>query len=761
MPNNKQNQKSKRKQVKGNKNIHENVNRNNGTGQSSKSGKYKRTRKQKEQQKDKSLYDKDFRNNKKTVTENSRIFMDNANPAAVYEVPITLEALSAPIFAAVCHALQRGWTATVTNPSYPYYAYVYMTQILVNFVTSGTPIAQQTPKWLQVLGQLLTAKTVPMKNGKATYKFTISSQDASNLSWTKQLGPLPYQKYGNLGIPLPTGGEGPNGISTLAQPAAYTVVGGADAYMSFTNYSNQQGDTFNNEMLKTVAATTPTRYMSVVSAYAVNRPIGGGNANCGSPASVIELEVPITDPVCSVFLQRPDNNNTYLSRYGRYNRAWEGDGLTLAGMFMSMKLNQLSFKDPPKYKFIDFNEIVEVLYLWIEGVQNKVANDPAFVENLGQNTGSTLLEDLTCPLTMQEIRIMLRAVLMNLFKDTQYYVQGLYPNVPTSSQDNQFVAFACATGTCAYPGVTEPKFPMVFIENWRLLTMRVNYGQRGGKQNPNIYIPVLGQFFSDTFTSNGASITVTTGTAEDPVQRTVPSFYTQVNEDVISMIDGSTGSGTYKAINDPAYVSSLITLWNEWINRVSSYSTELGTLGTDGGITELTVLPMTKHYQIPSVDSIKSKTDIGILSRVRRIVQAIPQSSPYYNKNVIAYTSQSTFIQHSWETYQQYCIMPINFSSQGSVPTSTFYTRYQAIKEEPHNLILTETDKLYRAFNSHLIFANLAIKDKFTKKSEIDIFLVEAAKRGRGGILSSLGSMLAGAFGVPEPITNAIKMIPL
>lgn len=742
------------------KNAHIKVNKEGNVVPRKEKGKNKpKTKLQREKERDVLMYSRDFRNSSKTVTESNEVFMPNSNPSMVYDVPTTLNAITAPAIAIISYALQRGWAPTTVNPSYPYYATIYLSQYFINSANSSVVNVMVAIKAARDIAQALETTTVPMENGLASYKFALQASDASVLSYLRGMGPQQYLRNWNVGVPAVSSNEQSTDYVDINPPAAYNAQLGADAYAHLMNFLHKAGGEDKNGQIMAVSPIEKSRYNNVASAFSYGQVTGGGFAGCGSPASTLKLEVPITDPVLGVFV--PYNSNTVgeqIARYGCFTRAWQGDGLTAAGILMNkVKPNQASFKKPPVYKFIDFNEVAEIVFLWVESVQRQIAKDPEVLEAIRNNPGNNYQDKITCQLSQDEILYILRATLMNLFKSTQYFTQSLYPRYPVSSQDNQFVAFVSGIGTFPQPATTEMRLPTILIENLRCLTERVNYGDKGGKKNPRFIFPVLGQYYSDVFSPNGNSVPIIVGTDTDV---TVQSFKPKaVGDPTISMIDGASGS-TYKVINDPSVLNKLIILWNDWINDWSMFMTDLTTIGTDGGISTLCMLPTTTHWVKAGVEKVRKETPLD--ARIRKRMGGIPSASPYYNRKIIAITSQGPLMQHPWETIQQLWINPINLSdAETEDPQSfTFYTRSAAFLKEPQNLVIENTNKVYSLYVKHLELANMCTRSKLAPPSSIDLFLREEEKKGRGGILSSLGASLASAFGAPPALSSAISLIP-
>ena len=215
------------------------------------------------------------------------------------------------------------------------------------------------------------------------------------------------------------------------------------------------------------------------------------------------MEVPIKSPIYSVFVPGQTNAGypAFSSiRYGKFSRSRSGDGMTLVmAQLLDGNTNIHRMKNNIKLKYIDFNEIAEVIFLYMTELIYLTLDDPEVLNSIIVNGTEAATSSCTCPLTLQEVLLILRYTLLTAMSETQYGVQGTYYSAPENTNDNKFVPFIMSYGVGPIPGASEMMLPLILVENIRSMLYRINRNYLGGKKNPNIYVPVLGQYYLDSF----------------------------------------------------------------------------------------------------------------------------------------------------------------------------------------------------------------------------------------------------------------------
>jgi len=276
---------------------------------------------------------------------------------------------------------------------------------------------------------------------------------------------------------------------------------------------------------------------------------------------------------------------------------------------LSNFLPQAFWKDKiaPKFKFIDFREFHEVVAIWASKIVTQYWADPA--NNVSVSQGGTQDPTTTqCPLTLQELGLILRNEIMFIFGATQVGVQSLLPILPQSSTENVFHPFLMGnTGTAVQS--YKMKLPLPLIENLRGLLVHIVTSASG--RDHEVLCPVLGQYQNDVpvtsdyqFTTYDAETPVVTDTfaALPPVQRRLRKgskgelmWERDMVEPVIDFIDTSSGSN-YVFINDPTRLTTLTSLWNEWVTKYEAYSSPIGVLSNNPGVNVLCSINQTRYW---------------------------------------------------------------------------------------------------------------------------------------------------------------------
>ena len=565
---------------------------------------------------------KDMRNARTTHTLNSNNTLTTMNPSLVYDIQGTQAALDAVANAFVNFALNRDWAASCPDPSYPYWARVYVSNILYNAATNGTLLSSSVTDILNNVCNAIRNKGVPSGQGRVEYKWTFPGFTVPE--WKIAMGPPIYDRYWQTGVIQNNGGETNSFFKSIVPPDTYTEELGQVAWTSLSQFLHTLSETGKGSKLLVLRANAPGGPLERdVSAFANNIvTLGGSFANVGGLGALSQLEVPIKSPIYSVFV--PGQTNAGYPafspvRYGKFSRSRTGDGMSLVmAQLLDGNENIHRMKNNFKFKYVDFNEIAEVVFMYMSELIYLTLDDPQVQNAIIVNGVAAATQSCTCPLTLQEVLLILRYTLLSAMSETQYGVQGTYYSAPENTNDNKFCPFITSYAVGPIPGATEMMLPMILIENIRSLLYRINRNYLGGKQNPNIYVPVLGQYYLDAFNQADWVVSHLYKEDEPPLlvnvfkDNTTGCHYKGVDKKTgkpifgaeipISMIDGQTENDIL-AIGDPGPISELVQMWNSWLVTRSSKSTTLTTLGKEAGITSCTVLPVTRIWVKNQVDA--------------------------------------------------------------------------------------------------------------------------------------------------------------
>jgi len=440
------------------------------------------------------------------------------------------------------------------------------------------------------------------------------------------------------------------------------------------------------------------------------------------------------------------------------------------GLCMSsfMSEQEWQIKKYPYLKPIDFLEFGDVLAQWVTSITQAFLSDS--VNYVVGTPPATFVPNMTCPLTLQEMLLLLRNVLMEAFKDTQSGVQAIYPYVPASGTDNQFVPYVASTATC-FTSAVDMILPIPLIENIRaLVTRKVNNTAAGAQ----FWIPVLGQFAQTLLSSEDYLITfpfetpVTQSVFKTGVLFRVPkkdtlstkprsgstgpppttSNYELLAETSISLVDGNSSMGIV-SINDPAVLKTLATMWNDWLtgSGISTYSCGTGTFGTEKGISVLESLSTTRHVSVVTENERSLRRERMVDLRLETPHYRRVQNQPYSQFQAIANSSYATILSVPYEQVLSTWILPVNLVEFSATPTnSTTVVRWQNINDETHLQSLTSGTTGMSMAQMHATYATKMTKGRTAESNDWSKTFTEMAATGRGGILSSLVSGLVSSF---------------
>jgi len=492
----------------------------------------------------------------------------------------------------------------------------------------------------------------------------------------------------------------------------------------------------------------------------------------------------------AIFTLSASNSVTNQNRFYNSSTTVAGDGMWLA-LYMSTLSPVVQFKARrfPRFHCVDFLEFGDVLAQWVVGLINSYLQDPEVVNTIQNNGHNEFimvepspsvgrkvpttraviswplpgLNDPTCPLSLQDMLLCLRSVIMAAFKETQVGVQSILPRVPSSGNDNEFTPFVAGANCCPMAALSM-QLPMAMIENIRALVARkVTINE---PKDVQWYVPILGQYCKDSLVSSNYVANLHNPFVPPPNDNISFAVFNQnpiyeksfadpktgkvsiqlKSEEEISLIDGQSGD-KYVWINNPARLQQLITLWNKWLSttNMSNYSMTLGTFGTELGISTLTAVATTRHWVPAPLDQQpKSKEirDIRI-EKDRELTDTI-----YAGKMSIAVSSQGVIFAAPYEQVLGTWVLPTNKSESGSGSgAQTIFTRYQQMMGEPFAVATTSGDDGVLKSFTHSVYANKMLKSKLAEKNDWDNFLIEESAKGRGGILAGIGGALDSLLG--------------
>jgi len=672
-----------------------------------------------------------------------------------------------PILTICSDAYSRGFAASsqaLGSPFAPYYAFCFIVQLLENGIEAVVPNAGQAPKWLALLYQRLSPARAPFRTAVASYKFLTDPTMPGGFGSTPP-NVIPWNEEGTgwaFGSVNGTAGN-VNGYLTLLMPPPYTQQLGQESYDLLLQFFANSGA---YPMWQQVDITAPLTEDPDVSAFAAAyNELGGALGSPSGTTTEVFSEVFLKSPILAVFSSY--EQVTYRAFF--LARLFGGGGCYLGGRVQEMsKLIDITNKQRPLFKLVDFNEFYEVCGLWLAGVLTANA----------QNTTAT--GQISVPLSVQDFRIMLRQAIMSINQYSQSMVQDL-----VFTGVDRFLPFLVSAGTCGKNIGTTVELPIILVENIRALIRRMIAPTDNNEVGAIDWLPVWGMWSSDI-----ENITNYTYVVADQTYNVF--FVPEGEETPINLIDGSAIVSetpltvAYVDLNG-SQLSDNIASWNEWLATVSANSGTLSPIGLEKGITVLEVLTLsTVSVALPPLNALAPEPTVasptlsqkpsatsrrsaekprvfGTGRRERRKYGGAPvggvAASPYSGWCPNLVCSNQPVLNSAWSEAQIYWILPCMRTS-GIISDPGNYSCYMSAVAEPNNFYLgaygsvagvLSREGIDTLYNSHLRLAALMYGPEAFRSNSLEDFLTQAATTGRGSFLGQIaGGFLGGLFGQGE-----------
>jgi len=330
------------------------------------------------------------------------IALDLVVPGSISVIPVqaTLDdrSLSYLAMGIVLRAIKKGLLQTQFNDAVPYYCFRYLIDAFTSCVQSGISKITEAPIWYWEIFHALKPKQVSFKTGAVSYSWSIvPTGQADNQEFSLGFGPATYSIFWG------TGGTNDviNGFPVLGVVAPYTEALGLAAIAKLWNSA-----TGREAKLIPDPGLSCTMYNDT-SAFSVVYPeIGSTYFSVGAFRTTIYSERHIDSPILAKFsVYQPPGTPLY--------RGWQkaalgaGSASSVGPMWIDAgKLSIARTKFAPAIKFYNFDEIFETLSL-------TMATALENLQTAGQNV-------TTCPLTSQEVQILLRQALLPLFNNDMF-----------------------------------------------------------------------------------------------------------------------------------------------------------------------------------------------------------------------------------------------------------------------------------------------------------------------------------------------------
>jgi len=651
--------------------------------------------------------------------------------------PESLKALSLGI---VLSGIKKGWLGQGTDAlgtaglANPYFAFVKLYQSFVSAMNGSVPTLQSAPRWYWNIVQALNPKILSFKTGRVSLKWNVPVGLESDVpDW--KFNVQGYQTV--LGIPQFGNGE-VNGFLPIIAPDVYTDDLGSAAIKSLFSFYKEKGMTELVSNYITLSNRTG-------SAFAVaGAELGNSAGNSAGIISTVYSETQINMPIYSkLALYQPDDEY----------RGWQR--LQISGGSACYVIPRMTEMDTekelyntycPQFKYYNFDEFYEVLSLSV---------GTALETLVKTQIGAPLAP---CPLTVQQVKLILRHTLMRRFynhfaQDLQFNGNGLLSLIPL---------------TCGVNGSsttqTSMLFPTVLAENIRACCrkkVKIHKNSIGVID----YIPILAR---PSELPEPGNYSYETGSGPADLYATDPD---EVPIDVIDLSFVQGGTKAYVTLEGD-HILTLVSVWNDWIKGLSSYLTPLVDPGTEQGISALiTTMTTLQQRYVPEAVTLtnqvaaknltkqNSKKKILGIDRVEfkkkhlRVspVKVGPGVGNYFESiRPSALTTTNTPLEPLMK-YTKLLIAPAAIGSTSEPVGAASPAAQQIFRIEPYkvpmsglpDIVGADSNGTQNLFSRHLQLAILDVKSSLAAQSEPEQDFANAAKQGRGGFFANLAGMFA------------------
>jgi len=656
----------------------------------------------------------------------------------------------------VLRAIKRGLLGSVKGPqNQPYYMFMYLNEAFRQAMEGSIPAIQQAPRWFWEICYALKKKTVSFKTGRVTYSWKIDTNpNAIDQVLTLGAGVQSYAVF--LGAAL--SGVSINGFPVLAPVPAYTDALGEAAISNLWTFLETA-----SVMGKMTGDPGSAYCGNDTSSFSVTFPeLGSSFETSDGLKTTIYSERQIDSPIFAKFA-------TYQPPATAYWRGWHKAGAGGGSpCYIGPRMTELTSyqeirnKTPPIFKFYNFDEFFEVLSLTM-----------CMAQEARESAG---LLAKPCPLTSQQVQIMLRQTLIPGFcnemaQDLRLGGSYFLEMLPFTVSQNG-----------VQPNNTQMLLPTFLAENIRCCarltaSLRSKISESDPRQIID-YIPVLAR----------------------PSPSDVPqlqNYYYSTNvllyaapgpEVLINLIDCSAVQGGNTVYLDLSreQLEVLVTMWNEWIAEFSNVLSPLVQVNSESGIKALSTIMYTNHcgrllgnpepeVQVTVNNTTTTTTttvtnkrksaelpkDIGLKAsrKLKNVGPSGNQSDFFQTVSDKDVTSGLNFQKPIWK-FLSNMILPVNIND-GQLEDASLQG-WQAFFIEPYALARSATGgvgagvpgtgTLYwpQAFSRHLNMASIDTKAiGNAAQNEFIEEIVEMGKKGRGGFFTDIAALIGDAVGAP------------
>jgi hypothetical protein len=637
----------------------------------------------------------------------------------------------------VLRAIKKGLMQSQTTDAVPYYCFRYLVDAFTSCLESGVSLITEAPSWYWEIFHALKPKQVGFKTGAISYSWKIVPTGQS-LDQVFELGTGTSQ----FAVFWGTGGSPDviNGFPVLGTVVPYTRELGLAAIAKLWNYAaGRESKLIPDPGLKC------TMYNDT-SAFSVVYPeIGASFFSVGAFRTTIYSERHIDSPILAKFaMYQPAGTPVY--------RGWQKAGLgagsssSVGPMWLdSGKLSIARTKFAPSIKFYNFDEIFETLSLTVATAMDNLTK-------AGQNV-------TICPLTSQEVQILLRQAILpqfdnDVFQDLRY----------DASENVTMLPFVVGPNG-AVTGTVDMLLPTFLAENIRCMKKFSAHITPKFENSVITWYSVLGRP-SPSEASQLGNYTFGGGT----------DVYSNLAQEVpINLIDVSAPLNQGVAYLDltRTQIQQLKETWNQWITGLTAVLSPLVSVTGQKGIRVLNCnlntlyadrleLPPPQGASAPATtEKKKAVTKTGpigtSLGRLRLAATVGPSGSSYFQAvGERRVTSVEPIKPELWPFLSKW-VLPVVYSDDTLGQTSA--QALQTFLVEPNTLPKSSAGGIGSPINTafavpdsytrHLSSAQIDCKAFATLvNNELIQDLINADLKGRGGFFSGL---LADMIGTAIP----------
>jgi len=499
----------------------------------------------------------------------------NAVDAIVVDALLDTVAVRNMILSLMARLAAKGWMAPVViggKPDAIGEFYVYFQQIFADVTAAVKPIVDETPRFVQVVANLMGPQSPSYRVNTLKYRWNYQSD--VDYDCVPLINVAGVRNHFVIGYPDPSFASDyrqpmkiatPSPGSNFVNPTFNAILG----LLQDENLPDTQMVTWSMER----------RGLRDPSAFSRCRRILGGTADLsGAVFGVAELETPLCRSWIPACFSLGDGEMLRIPRSFRYK---SGDSSLLMNLpfFPGWTMSDYNNNGAVVYKFIDFNEI----YFWVVAwLQETIAQ-----QNLSYLYDLNLLQPI--PMSAQTFRLVLRQAVLQIFSE-QSSVQFMTPRVSADPTDNVFVPYIVHFGTYSAPQFAQLKLPSFLVHNLQMLKAVTKSTE--GRKSKLMHLPVLGSYLYDEYDYDPVNLQSVPGWGSNPERRRYIFSVSPDDESAISIVDGALDSD-YVNFNSEYYQTAVAVL-NSYFSNFDNVGGNLSTCQS-GASAGLSLLHITKY----------------------------------------------------------------------------------------------------------------------------------------------------------------------